>query len=744
MIARRHLLPALLTLSLLGLASPAFAATWFQDLDNDGWGNSSVFVEAPSQPPGYVANPGDCNDNNPSIRPGAIEVCNGVDDDCDGAVDEGSIGQTWYRDLDNDGYGTTTSTVVACNAPAFYVATPGDCNDSSPSINPAAPEVCDGLDNDCDGAVDEGGAGQTTWYQDADQDGYGDPAVSTQACIQPAGYVANSGDCDDSNASISPDAVEVCNGVDDDCDGTVDSGAVDAPTWFEDQDADGYGNASLFIVACDPPAGFVPIPGDCNDTNAAVYPGAAENCDGVDEDCDGVVDNGAGGGTWYLDQDADGFGDPLSPITTCLQPSGTVANSGDCDDSNPQIHPGAVEFCNSIDEDCNGVVDDNAVDALDWFPDSDGDGHGDSSFAPFQACVQPTGFVGGNLDCDDSNPAIHPDATEACNSFDDNCDGSVNEGGVCPPFLIVGVSDVGNDQGRKVRIRWNPEANDQLGMPLTITSYSIYRRVEDGLAPGTIEATPPGTWDHVATVPATGEALYSAVVPTLCDSTASGICWSTYFVRAHTPVPLQFFDAVPVQGYSVDNLAPAAPEALVVTYSASGNMLAWDGDAEPDLSYWRIYRSAVPGFIPSPATLVHNTASPSWTDDPSPTTWHYKVTAVDFAGNEGPAASLQGTVDAGGSAISGFGLRGAAPNPSTGFSIVSFDVPASGGNIALHVYDPTGRLVGTLARGFHAAGTHRVRWNGQDSGGRMLPSGTYYVRFQTPAGTFARRVTLVR
>ncbi len=679
MVTRRQVSPILitLTLALLGLAPPAFAAIWYQDLDNDGYGNPSVTLEAPSKPPGYVSISGDCNDADPSIHPGAIELCNGVDDDCDGEVDENAIdANVWFVDADADGFGSPVASVLACTQPTGFVADDSDCDDTDPSIHPGAIELCNGVDDDCDGEVDENAIDANVWFVDADADGFGSPVASVLACTQPTGFVADDSDCDDTDPSIHPGAIELCNGLDDDCDGEADEGAVDAPTWF-------------------------------------------------------------------VDADADGFGDPTAAVLACVPPTGTVADGSDCDDTNAAVHPGANETCNGIDDDCDGEVDENGVDATTWFVDADADGFGDPTAAVL-ACVPPTGTVADGSDCDDTNAAVHPGTNETCNGIDDDCDGEVDEGGVCTPFEILAVADVGNDQGRRVRLQWNPQQNDRSGMPVTILSYSIYRRVEAGLAPGVVDATPPGTWDFVMNLPASGESIYSTVVSTLCDSTTNGICWSTFFVRAHTPAPLTYYDTAPAQGYSVDNLAPAAPQGLVVTFNVSGNVLAWDGDAEPDLAYWRIYRSTEPGFVPSAATLVHSTASPGWTDAPSGTAWFYKVTAIDFAGNEGPAASLQGTVDAGEATVSGFGLAGAAPNPSSGNSIVSFSVPASGGKIALNVYDPGGRLVGTLARGFHAAGVHRVQWSGRDGGGRLLPAGTYYLRLQTPTGTFARRVTLLR
>lgn len=145
----------------------------------------------------------------------------------------GSIGgsaclmQTWYADADGDGYGNPAVTTVACNAPLGYVANNTDCNDANASIHPGAAEVCNSIDDNCNGSIDEG-LTFTTYYADADGDGYGDPATSVVACATPVGYVANNTDCNDGNNGAHPGATEVCDGVDNDCDGLTDEDLVNA------------------------------------------------------------------------------------------------------------------------------------------------------------------------------------------------------------------------------------------------------------------------------------------------------------------------------------------------------------------------------------------------------------------------------------------------------------------------------------------------------------------------------------
>ena len=165
----------------------------------------------------------DCNEADAAINPGATEICDGIDNNCDGNIDEAG-GATWYADADGDSYGDAGSTTVSCDMPDGYVADNTDCNDGDAAINPAATEVCDGIDNNCDGNIDEG-LTFATYYADADGDTYGDAAMSATTCDgAPVGYVENSTDCNDGDAAVNPAATEVCDGVDNNCDGNIDEG----------------------------------------------------------------------------------------------------------------------------------------------------------------------------------------------------------------------------------------------------------------------------------------------------------------------------------------------------------------------------------------------------------------------------------------------------------------------------------------------------------------------------------------
>jgi hypothetical protein len=283
------------------------ASVWFLDADGDGFVDGTRSVISCVQPADHRPEDAalDCDDANGLIFPGAAEVCNGLDDDCDGTMDEPEAvdALTWRLDADLDGYGVATVTVRACVQPAGTVADSGpeDCNDELASIYPMADEQCNGLDDDCDGIVDESDAVDAgVWYVDDDGDGYGDSATSSKSCDAPSQHVAIPGDCDDDAQEIHPAADEICDDVDNDCDGRVDalddSYTGEAETaWFPDADLDGFGDAgALPVMSCGMPEGeLVDDDSDCDDTDPDINPLATEVCDGFDEDCDGQVDDDA-------------------------------------------------------------------------------------------------------------------------------------------------------------------------------------------------------------------------------------------------------------------------------------------------------------------------------------------------------------------------------------------------------------------------------------------------------------------
>ncbi|HND29571.1 MAG TPA: MopE-related protein, partial [Myxococcota bacterium] len=202
------------------------------DMDEDGYGDPGMEMQACPGAEGFVDNGDDCADANPDINPGADERCDGGDNNCNGSVDEDSATDAteWYLDSDRDGYGDPSTGRFACNQPFSYVSNPDDCDDSRQNASPRASEVCNYADDNCDGIIDEDSAVDAgTWYLDLDGDGYsnsGDGGLTT--CWMPAGYGAYEGDCDNQDASINPAAVEVCDGIDNDCSSIVDDNAADS------------------------------------------------------------------------------------------------------------------------------------------------------------------------------------------------------------------------------------------------------------------------------------------------------------------------------------------------------------------------------------------------------------------------------------------------------------------------------------------------------------------------------------
>ncbi len=201
-----------------------------------------------------------------------------------------------------------------------------------------------------DGGGDDGGDDSNTPpAEDADNDGF-----------------AVGDDCDDGDAEVNPDATEVCDDVDNDCDGDIDVDATDATAYYGDADADTYG-AGKATMSCTPVTGSATQDGDCDDADAAVHPGATEVCDDLDtdEDCDSLVDDdddsldtSTATLAVYIDGDGDGFGVDGKKATVCNVGPGYAANAGDCNDASSAISPSAAEVCgDKLDEDCDGEAE---------------------------------------------------------------------------------------------------------------------------------------------------------------------------------------------------------------------------------------------------------------------------------------------------------------------------------------------------------------------------------------------------
>ncbi|MBM3427747.1 MAG: hypothetical protein FJX95_03080, partial [Bacteroidetes bacterium] len=334
------------------------AVLYYQDADGDGFGNPLVDTLTCANIPGYVLDNTDCSDNNPNttscdgdgdgftadvdcddtnpaVNPAAIEICeNGIDDNCDGVQ-----GNIYYWDADGDGFATSDSIYISLDCTAEIIGfidadsvTVFDCNNFNNTVYPGAPEICDGLDNDCNSFIDDGAG--VVWYYDNDLDGFGTPDSVYILCFQPGpGWVDNSVDCNDNDPLVNPSL---------------------------DLDGDG----------------FYSCINDCDDMNPAVNPSAVEVCNTIDDNCNNLIDEGLG--SWFFaDADADGYGNASDSTLLCSAVFGYTANDSifDCNDQNYAINPGVNEICaNDVDENCDGILEINCI------PDAfspNGDGNSD-------------------------------------------------------------------------------------------------------------------------------------------------------------------------------------------------------------------------------------------------------------------------------------------------------------------------------------------------------------------------------
>ncbi|MCS7212640.1 MAG: MopE-related protein [Candidatus Calescibacterium sp.] len=395
---------------------------WYKDKDSDGYTDGITFVGCIGES-GFVLNVigVDCDDGRKDINPGAREICNGKDENCNSLIDEDVL-LTFYRDSDSDGYGDRNFYVQACSKPDGYVSDDSDCNDSDLLINP-----------------------NTIWYKDYDNDFFSDGLTVVQ-CTAPNGYkirsgiLSVSGDCEDNDPRINPSTV-----------------------WYKDKDGDLYSDGTT-IIQCQRPSGYsllselLSVSGDCDDLDYTKSPntrwykdidndmysdGVSKNqCQrpsgykshlelvSISGDCDDSNYLVNPGTRWYKDQDSDGYYPAGGSQISCQDPypensTYFALHPGDCDDSIASVNPGASLNCNDVlDNDCSGYVERWA------YTDMDGDRYAPNSLSICTDEVFPGMItVGSELglnDCDDSVGSIYPGASLNCNDvLDNDCSGYV-------------------------------------------------------------------------------------------------------------------------------------------------------------------------------------------------------------------------------------------------------------------------------------------------------------------------------
>ena len=291
------------------------------------------------------------------------------------------------------------------------------------------------------------------------------------------------------------------------------------------------------------------------------------------------------------------------------------------------------------------------------------------------------------------------------------------DGFMLPPTIEL-AHDVDNDQGRQMRVVWS---SGEPGDYDYFTQFSIWRHVDgsDGYL-----------WDYIETIPWHGFDPYSAVVPTLGDSTDAGMHWSTFMVTAHTDNPDFFLDSEPVSGYSIDNIHPGAPQGLFAGSTGEGIMLTWDHADDEDFSYHKVYRQDQDS--PDVAEIFETVDTFFVDQSATDGSWEYWVTSVDMNGNESTVSdvvSLLLSADESLMVPDQFAMQQNYPNPFNPSTQIRYALDKDS-HVTLSIYDMMGRKVKTLVRESQSAGYQTLMWNATNDMGNPVSAGVYLYSIQ--------------
>ena len=293
---------------------------------------------------------------------------------------------------------------------------------------------------------------------------------------------------------------------------------------------------------------------------------------------------------------------------------------------------------------------------------------------------------------------------------------------------LKSIRDLPSDQGGSFAVQFRRSSRENAASAQPVTAYEAYRATTPMHfgAPQHGGNSSEAVWEQVATLPATGDSVYSVAVPSLADSgSAATVPYTTFYIGARTASTAVFWDSAVDSGYSVDNLAPAAPQTFARTFQDLGVELRWSRSIEPDVVQYRVYRDTLDGFTPSPATLLASTPDTVFIDDGS--RHHaYALQAIDRNANAGAFIRIQpDVVGVRGFAPGSLWLGNAVPNPTPGRTRITFALPRPA-HTQLTVFDVSGRVIRHILDGQRAAGVHSETWDGRDDFGHAVPNAIYF------------------